>query len=465
VAGAVGVVLYNNVAGYISPTVAAPTGAPPITIPVVAILASDGVELSGRLPAAFTSTVDMTWTDQTAIFPNPTAGTISSFSSYGLNAELQLKPNIGAPGGLIRSTVPLELGGYATFSGTSMASPHVAGAAALFLETHRGSSPADVQTALQNSADPAPLFGFSNRDAVHRQGAGMLDIDDAIAATTRLTPSELSLGEGTAVQVREITIANMGTAAVTYSLSHLPAVGTRGSTFAPILTTNTATVTFGAASVLVQPGDAATVSVSITPNISNALFDRSVYGGYLVVTGGGSTYRVPYAGFTGDYQAIQVLAPGGCSFPGVFKAGGQTTCAAGPPAVVLPGFTRQANNAIFNVEERSDRPVLLFHLAHQSQRLEIFAIDEVTKQSHLVLSEDYLPRNPSNTLVPGSFFGYTWDGKKLFTNAAGKVRRNELPAGLYRLQVVVTKARALGDTNPTVYQETWPSDVLNIVRH
>ena len=42
--------------------------------------------------------------------PEPTGGTISSFSSFGLNAELTLKPDIGAPGGFIRSTYPLELG-------------------------------------------------------------------------------------------------------------------------------------------------------------------------------------------------------------------------------------------------------------------------------------------------------------------------------------------------------------------
>jgi subtilisin family serine protease len=41
-----------------------------------------------------------------------------------------LLPDIGAPGGSIYSTYPLELGGHATLSGTSMASPHVAGAAA-----------------------------------------------------------------------------------------------------------------------------------------------------------------------------------------------------------------------------------------------------------------------------------------------------------------------------------------------
>lgn len=57
---------------------------------------------------------------------NPTANASSSFSSFGMSAELELKPDIGAPGGNIYSTYPLSTGdgsGYAVLSGTSMASP------------------------------------------------------------------------------------------------------------------------------------------------------------------------------------------------------------------------------------------------------------------------------------------------------------------------------------------------------
>jgi subtilisin family serine protease len=458
-AGAVGVVLYNNVAGLLSPTVAPPAGAPPVTRPVVAIQASDGAVLNSRLPVAFSSAIDMTWKDGTQTFVNPTGGTASSFSSYGLTAELQIKPNIGAPGGLIRSTLPLELGGYGTISGTSMATPHVAGAVALYLEAHPGTSPADVQTALQNTADPAVVFSTTVRDAVHRQGAGMLDIDDAILATTGVTPAELSLGEGTTAQTKEITITNGGSAPVTYSLSHQSAAGTRGSTFAPILTTNTAAVSFSATSVTVAAGGSATVEVTITPNTSSAAFDKSVYTGYIAVAGGDQTYRVPYAGFTGDYQSIQVLAAGGCSFPGVFKRGGATDCA----GITLPDFTRQAGAAIYDVEDRNDRPVILYHRAHQSRRLEIRAVHVVTNTSYLVAFADYVRRNATNgvSLVNDGFSTYTWDGKQIFATA-GKLHRKEVPAGLYQLQVVVTKA--LAQPGNAAHVETWTSPTINIIR-
>ena len=467
-AGAIGVVLYNNVFGLLSPTVAPPTGAPPVTRPVVAIQAADGAVLNSRLPTAFSSAIDMTWKEETQAFVNPTGGTLSSFSSSGLTAELQIKPNIGAPGGLIRSTLPLELGGYGTISGTSMATPHVAGAVALYLEAHPGTSAADVQTALQNTADPAVIANAPTtaRDAVHRQGAGMLDIDDAILATTRVTPSELSLGEGTSAQTKEITITNGGNAPVTYSLSHQSAFGTRGSTFAPILTTNTAAVSFSATSVTVAAGDSATVNVTITPNTSSPLLDKSVYTGYIAIAGGGKTYRVPYAGFTGDYQSIQVLAPGGCSFPGVFKRGGATECVAATPttpAIVLPAFTRQGDAVLYNVEDRNDRPVILYHRAHQSRRLEIRAVNAVTNQSYLVAFADYVRRNATNgvSLVNDGFTTYTWDGKQIFATVAG-LRRKELPAGLYQLQVVVTKA--LAEPGNSAHVETWTSPTINIIR-
>ncbi len=140
----------------------------------------------------------MTWTSQIASEPNPTANLISSFSSFGLPPDLSLKPDIGAPGGTVRSTLPLEQGGYGNLSGTSMSSPHVAGAVALLLQASPKTRPDEVMARLLNTARPhvwagTPTSGFL--DNVHRQGAGMLRIDDAIETDTLVTPSKLALGE------------------------------------------------------------------------------------------------------------------------------------------------------------------------------------------------------------------------------------------------------------------------------
>ena len=467
-AGAVGVVLYNNNppnVGLFSPTVA---GATPITIPVVAISDSDGAVLVGRIPTALTSTVEITWTDQLGTFPNPTSGQPSSFTSWGLTPTLDLKPDMAAPGGLIISTYPLEKGGFTTLSGTSMAAPHVSGAAALYLEAHPGTTPAQMRNVLQNTAEPVP-FNASFAQATHRVGAGLIKIDKAVEATAGVTPAKLALGEGTAAQTQTVTIANHGSAAVTYNLSEQRAVGTSASTFAPGAVGNFATVTFSSPTVTVPAGGTATVDVTIAPLIVTGT-DRTIYTGYVRLTpqGGGQILRVPYAGFTGDYQSITVLAPGACSFPGVFKAGGQTTCGSGTNPPTLPGWTRQAAAATYNVEDSKDRPILLYHLAHQSQRIEIRAVN-ASGQEFLVARTDLAERNPTNDLTPPGqatgpgFFTYRWDGKAVFTNAKnGTVNRRALDAGTYKLRLVVTKA--LAEAGNPAHTETWDSPAMNIVR-
>jgi minor extracellular serine protease Vpr len=463
-AGAIGAVLYNNVAGQFAATVA---GSTPITIPVVSVSDTDGAILAGRIPTALTDTVDITWTEELETFVNLTAGQPSSFTSWGLAPSLGFKPDIAAPGGLIKSTYPLEQGGFATISGTSMAAPHVSGAAALFLEEHGETNPLLLREILQNNAVPSnlPPPNAALVTPAHRQGAGTLQIDDAILATTRVSPGKLALGEGNGPHMHTLTISNSGPSAVTYGVAHQPAVGTSANTFAPGLIGNFATAGFSAPSVTVPAGGSATVGVTITPN---AAAPRTIYGGYVRLTpqGGGAPLRVPYAGFTGDYQTIQVLAPGACTFPGIFKAGGQTTCAAGPPAVNLNGWTRQAAGATYDVGDRPDRPIVLFHLAHQSERLEIRAVN-ASDQEFLVARTDLAERNPTNDLSPPGgatgpgFFTFTWDGKAVFTNPNGVTNRRGLPSGTYKLRLVVTKA--LAEPGNPAHIETWDSPTMNIV--
>ena len=81
-------------------------------------------------------------------------GAISSFSNFGATTI-----DIGAPGSAIYSTVPASSKGkivssYASYSGTSMATPHVSGAAALYAAYHPGSSAATIKNALLSSALP-----------------------------------------------------------------------------------------------------------------------------------------------------------------------------------------------------------------------------------------------------------------------------------------------------------------------
>jgi subtilisin family serine protease len=438
-AGAVGVVIYNNQAGTITANVAGPV---PIQIPVVSVIAADGAVLDSRIAAGATN---LTWTAQTLPQPVATGNLISSFSSYGLTPELGFKPDLGAPGGFIRSTWPLELGGYTNLSGTSMSSPHVAGAVALLLQAHPLTPASAVLTILQNTAEPHAWWGnpgLGFLDNVQRQGAGMLQIADAVQATTRIEPSKLALGESQAgPATRTVTLTNSGPAAVTYDLSHTAALSTGPNTFTPSFLTGFAAVSFSAPTVTVPAGGTATVTATITAD--STLPDRSLYGGYLVFTpqGGGITLHVPYSGFKGDYQSIQVLTPTSAGFPWLAQVSGTS-------------YLNRPSGATYTLQG-NDVPFFLLHLNHQSRRLRMDVFDAATgKAWHQADNEQYLPRNSTST----GFFAFSWDGQTTSGNKTYTV-----PNGRYVIVLAIEKA--LGDpaANPADV-ETWTSPVITLAR-
>ncbi|TMI72440.1 MAG: peptidase S8 [Bacillati bacterium ANGP1] len=448
-AGAEGVVLYNNTTGLINPNVTG-TGPNAVHIPVVAISQADGIVINDRLT---TGPVSMTWTDGYVSVPNPTGGHISSFSSYAMAPDLTLKPDIGAPGGLIRSTYPLQLGGYAILSGTSMASPHVAGAVALLLQARPRVAPQQVRTLLQNSADPQPRGGLpAGLDHVHRQGAGLLKIDRAILATSKVDPGKLSLGEVMGPVTRALSIENTTASAVTYDLSHEPALATIGSTRSPVPTVADSLVTFSASSVTLLAKSKGSVQVTIIP--SPLLPDTSLFGGYIKLTASnGQVFRVPYAGFKGNYQSLQALAPTSAGFPWLATRVAATTT--GP----LSDWTRQPAGATYSMSG-GDIPWILVHLDHQVRRLRLEVFDAATGQAwHRVLDLPYVSRNivAPPFFVNASFFAYSWDGTAVTGN-----RTHTAPDGQYVVKLSVLKA--LGDADNPADWETWTSPVVTIRR-
>ncbi len=124
------------------------------------------------------------------------SGVITSFSSSGPTAfGHDLKPDISAPGGQILSSTlaNIDPSRFAVFDGTSMATPHVSGAAALLLELHPAWTPEEVKSALVSTAASAWADTARTQEApVTEEGGGLVWLPRAIDPLLFTAPASLS---------------------------------------------------------------------------------------------------------------------------------------------------------------------------------------------------------------------------------------------------------------------------------
>ena len=123
------------------------------------------------------------------------AGELASFSSGGPTPlSLRMKPDVTAPGVAVLSSVPRREGTWQSFSGTSMAAPHVAGAAALLRQRHRGWSVEQLKSALVQTGRPVSA-GTSEAEAdTTREGGGTVNLVRANSPLLFTSPTGLSFG-------------------------------------------------------------------------------------------------------------------------------------------------------------------------------------------------------------------------------------------------------------------------------
>ncbi|KAJ7680615.1 pyrolysin, partial [Mycena polygramma] len=285
----------------------------------VLISADDGKFLVGQFIAKTNITISFPQTDAAFTIPNPSGGLISAFSTVGPTFDMFLSPALAAPGGNILSTLPLKLGGYALESGTSMACPFAAGAAALILES-LGATPEIGREVMQILQTTAASVASSHTDgapplSVAQQGAGLLQVDRAIGTKTVLKPAQIALNDTEHFKANHsISITNLGPKAVTYKIQHVPAGSlgtvTPGSIFVapvPAVVPGAARVTFSASTFTVYPGETHNVIATFTPPTSVANTTLPVYSGFIHVTGPAETLKVTYMGVAAALKAATVL--------------------------------------------------------------------------------------------------------------------------------------------------------------
>lgn len=231
-AGGVGLVLVNNRAGSVS------------TIPVIMDVPSgmitdlDGQRIrnalagsSGRGLISIDQQIRQITTDR--------SGIVTYFSSAGPTAfGHQLKPDISAPGGDILSSVTTQFdpSGFSVFDGTSMAAPHITGAAALLVQLHPGWTPQQVKSALMTTAGPAWENTLRTVVApVTLGGAGVAHVNDAADPLVFTDPASLSFGDlnvnhGAAHASKLVLVSDAGTGGGTWDVELIPQSATTGAT-------------------------------------------------------------------------------------------------------------------------------------------------------------------------------------------------------------------------------------------
>ena len=265
-AGAAAVIMVNNATGlppFEGKITSNPDDGTPftVTIPFLGVrgpattATSDGAKL--RATADGTST-----TLTPKLLTNPGFKQFASFSSGGPRMhDSALKPDITAPGVSIVSTGVGTGNKSATISGTSMASPHVAGVAALTVQAHPGWSVRDLKAAIVNTGEPG---GFASGYRTSRGGTGLVQPQrstktSVVAGTDGGGGYDVAVNFGFAelssnfAGTKTVQVRNNGTSPATFNIT-----SAGGATSSPH------TLGLGATSLTVPAGGSATFDVTLT---------------------------------------------------------------------------------------------------------------------------------------------------------------------------------------------------------
>ena len=234
-AGAIGVVVANNQAG--APF--AMGGSGHYDIPAIMIAKDLGVTLKAELKKGEVSIIFNT---NQFIEKPELIDTITGFSSKGPRSnDALIKPEISAPGNQVISAAMGEGNKGVAFSGTSMASPHMAGVIALLKQKRPNLTSAELKSLVMGTAKTI-VDEKKQKYPISRQGAGRVQVIPALEAQVVTLPASLSLGELT-VETRKVVQKNLELSNIT---DHEMTLALRLEGDASVKMLNASTVTLAA---------------------------------------------------------------------------------------------------------------------------------------------------------------------------------------------------------------------------